>query len=160
MATITLPTQGQTPWDGTLNAAITAVNDEVENHEERIEVLEAGGGGGSTAWADITGKPSTFPPTIGATGSTAVAGNDARLTNQRVPTANSVDNTKVADGALSPAKISGLDAAIEDGVNNGGIALEGDAETSKSAFWGRFEIGSEPTPPADGRVHWGFRTPA
>ena len=36
----------------------------------------------------------------------------ATLTNQRVPTANSVDNTKVADGALSQAKVNGLTTAL------------------------------------------------
>lgn len=39
-----------------------------------------GGEGGTPAWTDITGKPSTFPPTIGTTSTTAVAGNDGRLT--------------------------------------------------------------------------------
>ncbi|PRA81634.1 hypothetical protein CQ054_20425 [Ochrobactrum sp. MYb29] len=38
-----------------------------------VEGLE--GGGGSTAWADITGKPATFAPTVGTTASTAAAGN-------------------------------------------------------------------------------------
>lgn len=41
--------------------------------------LPAIGGGGegptAVAWADVTGKPSTFAPTIGATASTAAAGN-------------------------------------------------------------------------------------
>jgi hypothetical protein len=37
-----------------------------------------------------------------------VLNNDARLTNQRVPTNNSVDNTKVSDNALSQSKINGL----------------------------------------------------
>lgn len=32
------------------------------------------------AWADITGKPSTFPPTIGTTASTAAAGNHTHTT--------------------------------------------------------------------------------
>ncbi|WP_097921747.1 hypothetical protein [Streptomyces sp. wa1063] len=35
---------------------------------------------GPVAWVDITGKPTTFAPTIGTTASTAVAGNDTRLT--------------------------------------------------------------------------------
>ncbi|MFE7624630.1 hypothetical protein [Streptomyces sp. NPDC057509] len=47
-----------------------------------------GGGGGSTAWDDITGKPATFAPTIGATATTAVAGNDARLTAAAAGTAS------------------------------------------------------------------------
>lgn len=38
-----------------------------------VEGLE--GGGGATAWADITGKPTTFAPAIGATATTAAAGN-------------------------------------------------------------------------------------
>ncbi|MFB7007888.1 MULTISPECIES: hypothetical protein [unclassified Streptomyces] len=39
-----------------------------------------GGGGGSVDWAAITGKPATFAPTIGTTATTALAGNDTRLT--------------------------------------------------------------------------------
>ncbi|UCZ58636.1 hypothetical protein [Mycolicibacterium phocaicum] len=46
------------------------------------------GPAGSSAWADITGKPSTFPPTIGSGSGEAVAGNDSRLTNARTPTAH------------------------------------------------------------------------
>ncbi len=34
-----------------------------------------GAAGGSVAWGDITGKPATFPPTIGTTATTALAGN-------------------------------------------------------------------------------------
>lgn len=45
-----------------------------------LRVVEGDLGGGATAWADITGKPASFAPTIGATATTAVAGNDARLT--------------------------------------------------------------------------------
>lgn len=48
----------------------------------------ATGPAGSNAWADITGKPSTFPPTIGSGATDAVAGNDSRLTNARTPTAH------------------------------------------------------------------------
>lgn len=36
---------------------------------------------------------------LGTTAGTAAAGNDARLSDQRVPTAGSVDNSKVATGA-------------------------------------------------------------
>lgn len=42
----------------------------------------------SQAWGDITGKPSTFAPVIGSGAADAVAGNDARLTNARTPTAH------------------------------------------------------------------------
>lgn len=46
------------------------------------------GAPGGAAWADITGKPATFAPIIGAGAADAVAGNDARLTNARTPTAH------------------------------------------------------------------------
>lgn len=42
----------------------------------------------AVAWSAITGKPTTFPPTIGSTSTTAVAGNDSRLTNARTPTSH------------------------------------------------------------------------
>jgi len=35
------------------------------------------------AWADITGKPSTFTPTIGTSAATAMAGNKVPTTTQR-----------------------------------------------------------------------------
>jgi len=44
-----------------------------------------GGGTISSAWADITGKPSTFTPTVGTSSTTAKAGN-------YVPTAAEVSN--------------------------------------------------------------------
>jgi hypothetical protein len=59
-------------------------------------------GGGPEAYSDVValpGYPTTFPPTIGSTASTAVAGNDGRLTDERVPTDGSVTNAKVASGA-------------------------------------------------------------
>lgn len=37
----------------------------------------------SAAWADITGKPSTFTPTVGTTATTAMAGNKVPTTTQR-----------------------------------------------------------------------------
>lgn len=37
----------------------------------------------SAAWADITGKPSTFTPTVGTTSTTAMAGNKVPTATQR-----------------------------------------------------------------------------
>ncbi len=37
----------------------------------------------SAAWADVTGKPSTFTPTVGTTATTAMAGNKTPTTTQR-----------------------------------------------------------------------------
>jgi len=77
-----------------------------EDLRERVDVLEiSGGGGGGTgtaSWSTITGKPATFPPTIGSTSSTAVAGNDARLTDARTPLPHTHE---VAD-------VNGLDTAL------------------------------------------------
>ncbi|MCX6399241.1 MAG: hypothetical protein NTX33_04820 [Propionibacteriales bacterium] len=47
--------------------AATAENIDDEDSLTRIALdalYTGGGGGGSTAWADITGKPATFPPTL------------------------------------------------------------------------------------------------
>ncbi|MFD5033636.1 hypothetical protein ACFWM0_24995 [Streptomyces sp. NPDC058405] len=45
--------------------------------------------GGTPAWTDITGKPATFPPTLGTSGTTAAAGNDARLLTGTATAVNS-----------------------------------------------------------------------
>lgn len=37
----------------------------------------------SAAWTDVTGKPSTFPPTVGTTATTAMAGNKVPTATQR-----------------------------------------------------------------------------
>jgi hypothetical protein len=80
------------------------------------------GGGGTVidAYNDISslpGYPTTFPPAIGATSTTAVAGNDTRLTDQRVPTDNSVTNAKVPVGAaIAASKIAGLATVATTGV--------------------------------------------
>ena len=57
----------------------------------------SGGEGGSVAWADITGKPSTFAPIIGSGSDQAVAGNDSRLTDARTPTAHTHTIGQVVD---------------------------------------------------------------
>jgi len=49
---------------------------------------------------------------ITANSQAVVLNNDARLTNQRTPTDNSVDNTKVSDNALSISKINGLETIL------------------------------------------------
>lgn len=63
--------------------------------------LDANVGAAAVAWSAITGKPATFPPTVGTTAATATAGNDARLTTAikgaaiagNVITFTRVDNT-------------------------------------------------------------------
>lgn len=70
-------------------------------------VVVSGSTGEVVAWGDITGKPSTFAPTIGATSSTAVAGNDARLTAGAAGTA-----TVRALGTTSTTACAGDDARL------------------------------------------------
>ena len=55
---------------------------------------------GPPAWADVTGKPATFPPVIGTTATTALAGNTA------IPAASAV-----AGAALAAAGAVGTSAA-------------------------------------------------
>lgn len=63
--------------------AVTGTNSASKNERLLVkELLVDGqpvtpGGGSSVAWDDVTGKPSTFAPTIGTTATTAKAGNYA-----------------------------------------------------------------------------------
>ena len=58
------------------------------------------------AWSEITSKPATFAPIIGSGAGDAVAGNDARLTDTRTPSDNSVTNAKVhASAAIAESKL-------------------------------------------------------
>lgn len=64
-----------------------------------------------TAWADVSGKPATFAPTIGATATTAVAGNDSRLTAGAAGTA-----TVRALGTTGTTAAAGNDARLLTGT--------------------------------------------
>lgn len=61
------------------------------------------------AWDSLAGKPATFAPTIGTTAVTAVAGNDARLDDERTPTAHT----------HTTAQVTGLDAALASKADGG-----------------------------------------
>lgn len=63
------------------------------------------------AWADITGKPATFAPTIGTTATTAVAGNDTRLTAGAAGTA-----TVRALGTTATTAAAGNDVRLMTGT--------------------------------------------
>lgn len=99
--------------------------------------------GAAPAWSEVTGKPATFAPTIGATASTAAAGNDARLTNSRTPTAHSHPTSEVTglDTALAGkaasvhthtvADTTGLQAAL-DAKGTSNLTLGTTAATAKA----------------------------
>ncbi|MFJ4656137.1 hypothetical protein ACIP5Y_33115 [Nocardia sp. NPDC088792] len=55
------------------------------------------GPAGTTEWSGITGKPVTFPPAIGATATTAVAGDDPRLNDARMPLPHTHSVTQISD---------------------------------------------------------------
>lgn len=60
--------------------AAELVLDDTSLLHEAVAEVGAGGGGGAADWNTLANKPTTFAPTIGATATTAVAGNDTRLT--------------------------------------------------------------------------------
>jgi hypothetical protein len=72
----------------------------------------SGGTAGSVAWADVTGKPTTFDPVVGTTAGTAAEGNDARLSDSRTPTAHTHPVSQVSDSTtIGQAVITATDAA-------------------------------------------------
>ncbi|APE37655.1 hypothetical protein BOX37_31160 [Nocardia mangyaensis] len=76
------------------------------------------GPAGTTQWAGISGKPATFPPTIGSSATTAVAGDDPRLSDARTPTLHThpageiTGLTQIADALLSSTTEGEARAAI------------------------------------------------
>jgi hypothetical protein len=90
--------------------------------------IAAGAAAGTTAdqpghtqpWASITNKPTTFPPVIGSGAGDAVAGNDARLTDARAPTAHTQPASTITN-LLSVAQP--LDADLTRLAGNDGSAL-------------------------------------
>ena len=56
--------------------------------------------------------PATFPPTIGSGAGDAVAGNDARLTNSRTPTAHKSSHATGGSDALTAADIGAVQSNI------------------------------------------------
>lgn len=55
----------------------------------------------SASWNDITGKPATFTPTVGATATTAMAGNKVPTTTQR---GGVILQAAQADSAAAPTQ--------------------------------------------------------
>lgn len=80
---------------------------------------------------------------LGTTGSTAAAGNDARLSNERVPSANSVTEAKIADAAVTSRKMK--PTILGPAYASGGIGLGAEYASIPGAV---FEV----TPSVDGNI--------
>ncbi|MFJ6615452.1 hypothetical protein ACIQPT_34830 [Streptomyces sp. NPDC091289] len=85
-----------------------------------VPVVAGASGGSAVAWGDITDKPTTFAPTINATASGAVAGNDPRLTAAAAGTASvralagGTATTASASDHTHTGLLSGTTAALND----------------------------------------------
>lgn len=66
---------------------------------------------GAVTWSSITGKPSTFDPTIGTTSTTAMAGNKTPTTTDR---GGVLQQTAIADLVAAPTQqdINGILAKL------------------------------------------------
>ncbi|WP_067532063.1 hypothetical protein [Nocardia crassostreae] len=70
------------------------------------------GPAGTTDWAGISGKPTTFAPTIGATATTAVAGDDPRLNDARTPLPHTHPVSQISDASVTGRSVlTAIDAA-------------------------------------------------
>lgn len=97
---------------------------------KRIELFDGTDWGAiQITWANVTGKPSTYPPTIGAGAGDAVAGNDIRLTDARTPLAHTLDSHT---GTLSLTK-GGTGATTAAGARSALEALGGVVQTAATA---------------------------
>lgn len=77
-------------------------------------LITTGGVGATVDWSQLANVPATFAPTIGSSATTAVAGNDARLTNARTPSAHAASHAAAGSDplTLSTAQISGLPTTL------------------------------------------------
>lgn len=68
----------------------------------------------NVAWGGVTGKPSTFPPTIGTSGTTAAAGNHTHTaaTTSAAGFMSSADKTKLDGVASNAVNASGAVSAV------------------------------------------------
>ncbi|WP_238586290.1 phage upper tail fiber protein [Rhodococcus rhodochrous] len=73
--------------------------------------------------------------TLGTTGTTACAGNDARLADQRVPTDGSVTSAKIADGTIVDADINAAAAIALTKLATGRVAGSDHAGARTLTLW-------------------------
>lgn len=120
---------------GDLVIAINTRAMRIATDSTTLLVPEVGAIGGSPAWGDVTGKPATFPPTIGTGAAEAVAGNDSRLTNARTPSAHAATHVTGGGDAIASAVAAGVAGLMtgSDKTKLDGIAAG--AEVNVNADW-------------------------
>jgi len=74
---------------------------DLKNAPEPVAIYDLPTGGGAVSWADVTGKPATFPPTTGTTAATAAPGNH-----------NHAVTADAASGLAAAANIQALAVAL------------------------------------------------
>ena len=89
-----------------------------------VTIHGAGGGGGEVDWADVTGKPTTFPPVVGTTATTAKAG------NYQPTAANISDASAVGRSVLTAADAAAARTAI--GAGTSSLTIGTSASTAKA----------------------------
>lgn len=106
--------------------------------------LYGGGSGGSptpVSWAEVTGKPATFPPVVGTTATAAKAGNyqpaaadisDATATGRSVLTAADAAAARTAIGAGTSSLVIGTTATTA----KAGNAVQTATQTTATAVGG------------------------
>lgn len=121
-----------TDLNGNISALATRIGQEVKLKEP---ALPAGGlsthylRGDKTwqflNWSAIASKPSTFAPIIGSGAADAVAGNDARLTDARTPTAHTHTAANISDAsAIGKTVLTAADGpAIRSAIGAGTSSL-------------------------------------
>ncbi|WP_406412070.1 hypothetical protein OG923_24390 [Streptomyces halstedii] len=96
-------------------AAAAVVVDPDGTRRPLTEVLAelAGGEAQPVAWDDITGRPATYPPTVGTTAATAAAGNHTHTAGAVTATAVGPGTATTVQGILAElsARITELEGA-------------------------------------------------
>lgn len=112
-----------------------------------VEIYGDSGSGGDVAWADITGKPTTFAPIIGTAANQAMAGNTV------IPAAATWANIAgkpavIAAGSDAAAARAAIGAGTGNGTSNLAVAT-----TSPAALASAAAVGTATTAARADHVH-------
>lgn len=99
--------------------APTTPEDELSLAPEPVVIygVPSGGGGGSTAWSDITGKPTTFTPSAHTQSIVSITGLQAELDSKATP--DEIPTTPGDIGAATSAQGALADTAVQPAALSG-----------------------------------------